>query len=62
MHCISIYRLIWCIVDVLHCNYIDEATQKNGPGNQVWGPNMSANVDNASDKPASRYTMHQCQI
>ena len=48
--------------DVIIDNYIDEARPKNGPGKQIWEPNMRANIEKASDKADKRDTMHRCQI
>ena len=47
-------RALHCSTNRVFCegesnNYIDDARQRNGPGNQIWEPNMRANVDNASD-------------
>ena len=47
---------------MLSNNYIDEAGQKNGPGDQNWEPNKKAKIDKTSDKADSRHTMHWCQI
>ena len=53
------YKIV-CYIDrdAQDSNYIDEARQKNGPGNRIREPNMSTHMDNASEKPVNRGTIH----